>query len=84
MAVAQSMNSYGEGGLADLSSTMSSPSSTIGGGRANNSHEMIGAADRSSRSHMSKGQGNMDEVSPAPKRNRFSKRQSRNGLDSAF
>ncbi|CAH0016570.1 unnamed protein product [Clonostachys rhizophaga] len=84
LAVAQSMNSYGEGGLADLSSTMSSPSSTIGGGRANNSHEMIGATDRSSRSHVSKGQGNMDEVSPAPKRNRFSKRQSRNGLDSAF
>ncbi|KAK5997378.1 Serine/threonine-protein kinase ksg1 [Cladobotryum mycophilum] len=55
--------------FADMSSAVSSPSSTLGG-------------DRSSRNHLSKSQASLEDSTP--KRNRFSKRQSRNGLGPAF
>ncbi|KAI1068912.1 hypothetical protein LB507_006630 [Fusarium sp. FIESC RH6] len=82
MALSQSMaTSYGgDSGFADMSSQVSSPSSTIGG--PGNYSEGFGISDRQGRNHLSKNQGNAED--PAPKRNRFSKRQSRNGLGSAF
>ncbi|GKU02904.1 agc pdk1 protein kinase [Fusarium langsethiae] len=82
MALSQSMvTSYGgDNGFADMSSQVSSPSSTLGG--PGNYSEGFGISDRQGRNHLSKNQGNAED--PAPKRNRFSKRQSRNGLGSAF
>ena len=72
-----------DNGFGEMSSAMSSPSSTLGG-RGNGNHDGFGASDRSGRSHLSKSQASLEDSSPAPRRNRFSKRQSRNGLDSNF
>jgi 3-phosphoinositide dependent protein kinase-1 len=72
-----------DAGYRDMSSAMSSPSSTLAG-RGNNNYESYAPSERPGRSHLSKSQGSLEDPSPAPKRNRFSKRQSRNGLDSAF
>lgn len=72
-----------DGGYRDMSSTVSSPSGTLAG-RGNGNYEGYGLSDRHARSHLSKSQASLEDPSPAPKRNRFSKRQSRNGLDSAF
>ncbi|KAM0242087.1 hypothetical protein ACHAP5_007407 [Fusarium lateritium] len=82
MALSQNMaTSYGgDGGFADMSSQASSPGSAMGG--PGNYSEGFGISDRQGRNHLSKNQGNSED--PAPKRNRFSKRQSRNGLGSAF
>ncbi|KAK2928709.1 Protein kinase domain [Fusarium oxysporum f. sp. vasinfectum] len=82
MALSQNMTtSYGgDSGFADMSSQVSSPSSTLGG--PGNYSDGFGLSDRQGRNHLSKNQGNNED--PAPKRNRFSKRQSRNGLGSAF
>ncbi|KAI5456274.1 kinase-like domain-containing protein [Mariannaea sp. PMI_226] len=82
IAMSQSMptNYGGDNGFADMSSTMSSPASTLGG-RAGLS-DGFGVSDRQGRNHLSKTQGGVED--PAPKRNRFSKRQSRSGLGSAF
>ena len=66
----------GDNGFGDMTSSVSSPSSTLGG--RGNYPEGYGQG----RSHLSKSQGSFED--PAPKRNRFSKRQSRNGLGSAF
>ncbi|KAH6971872.1 kinase-like domain-containing protein [Ilyonectria sp. MPI-CAGE-AT-0026] len=81
LAMSQSMPSGygGDNGFADMSSTVSSPASTLGG-RANYP-DGFGVSDRQGRNHLSKNQAAED---PAPKRNRFSKRQSRSGLGSAF
>ncbi|KAH7146562.1 kinase-like domain-containing protein [Dactylonectria macrodidyma] len=81
LAMSQSVptNYAGDNGFADMSSTVSSPASTLGG-RANYP-EGFGVSDRQGRNHLSKNQAGED---PAPKRNRFSKRQSRSGLGSAF
>ncbi|KAF5002279.1 hypothetical protein FGRMN_496 [Fusarium graminum] len=82
MALSQNMaTSYsGDVGFADLSSQVSSPSSAMGG--SGNYSDGFGISDRQGRNHLSKNPGTSDD--PAPKRNRFSKRQSRNGLGSAF
>ncbi|KAF7558369.1 hypothetical protein G7046_g5777 [Stylonectria norvegica] len=82
MAMSQNMPaSYnGDNGFTDMSSSVSSPASTLGG-RANYP-EGFGVSDRHGRNHLSKSQASLED--PAPKRNRFSKRQSRNGLGSAF
>ncbi|KAH7347941.1 serine/threonine-protein kinase ksg1 [Plectosphaerella cucumerina] len=65
----------------DMSSAMSSPASTLGG----HGHygEGFGAtgSDRPGRNHLSKSQPGTDDVA---KRNRFSKRQSKNGLGAQF
>ncbi|KAF5027217.1 hypothetical protein F66182_705 [Fusarium sp. NRRL 66182] len=73
MALSQSMApSYGgDNGFVDMSSQVSTPSSNAGG------PEGFGG-----RNHLSKNQASNED--PAPKRNRFSKRQSRSGLGSAF
>lgn len=82
MALSQSMGaSYaGDNGFADMPSAVSSPASTLGG--RGNFPDSYGVSDRQGRNHLSKSQASLED--PAPKRNRFSKRQSRNGLGSAF
>ncbi|KAH6888752.1 kinase-like domain-containing protein [Thelonectria olida] len=82
LALSQTMpTGYGgDNGFADMSSTVSSPASTLGG--RGNFSEGFGASDRQGRNHLSKNSGGVED--PAPKRNRFSKRQSRSGLGSAF
>lgn len=64
-------NAFGE-----ISSSMSSPASTFG-------PEGYNINDRSHRNHLSKSQASLEDTS-STKRNRFSKRQSKQGLGSAF
>ncbi|ODA80511.1 hypothetical protein RJ55_03469 [Drechmeria coniospora] len=81
LAMSQNPDPQGDdGSFADLPSAMSSPASTLGS-RANYA-DAFGVGDRTHRGHLSKSQGGLDESSH--KKNRFSKRQSRNGLGSAF
>lgn len=83
MALSQNQGaSYaGDNGFADMSSAVSSPASTLGG--RGNFPDSYGMSDRQGRNHLSKSQGSLEDTAPT-KRNRFSKRQSRNGLGSAF
>lgn len=67
-------------GLGEIHSTVPSPASTLGN-RANHT-EPYGLNDRPPRNHLSKSQGGVNDNSV--KRNRFSKRQSRNGVGPAF
>ncbi|KAK4130303.1 kinase-like protein [Trichocladium antarcticum] len=79
--LAISQGSYNnESGFGDMSSSMSSPASTMGG-RAN-FQEGYTISDRSGRNQLSKSQGSLEEANV--KRNRFSKRQSKTGLGAAF
>ncbi|KAL2167959.1 hypothetical protein VTG60DRAFT_598 [Thermothelomyces hinnuleus] len=71
-----------DNGFGDMSSSMSSPASTMGGGLASYSEGGYSVSDRSGRNQLSKSQGSLEEVNV--KRNRFSKRQSKNGLGAAF
>ena len=81
MASSQMASNCGnDAGFGEMSSTVSSPSSTLGS-RAQHP-DSHGTHERTARNHLSKSQPNGDD--PAPKRNRFSIRQSRNGLGSAF
>ncbi|KAI1097566.1 kinase-like protein [Jackrogersella minutella] len=64
-------NAFGE-----MSSSMSSPASTFG-------PEGYNINDRSHRNHLSKSQASLEDTATT-KRNRFSKRQSKQGLGSAF
>ena len=81
MAISQNLTSYGtESSFGDMSSAMSSPASTMGGRAVY--PDSYSVSDRSGRNHLSKSQASLED--PTPKRNRFSKRQSRNGLGSAF
>jgi 3-phosphoinositide dependent protein kinase-1 len=70
-----------EGDIVGMQSRMSSPASTMTE-KKHHAESGFGASDRSSRHHLSKAQTGTEDL--APKRNRFSKRQSRNGLGSAF
>lgn len=81
MAVSQNVaGSYSsDNGFGDMPSSMSSPASTFGGNIGYS--EGFGISDRSQR-HLSKSQISLEE--PTTKRNRFSKRQSKQGLGSAF
>ncbi|OAA76343.1 Serine/threonine-protein kinase domain protein [Akanthomyces lecanii RCEF 1005] len=81
LAVSQNLVAQGaESGFSEMSSSVPSPSSTIGG--RGNGPDSYSINERPSRGHLTKGQGGSDETTP--KRNRFSKRQSRNGLGAAF
>ncbi|KAK2603936.1 serine/threonine protein kinase [Conoideocrella luteorostrata] len=81
IALSQIINTHSEdNAFGGISSEVSSPSSTLDN-RAHN-HDAQGVHDRSGRNHLSKSQPNHDDN--ASKRNRFSKRQSRNGLGPAF
>jgi 3-phosphoinositide dependent protein kinase-1 len=76
-----SLRSYSsENGFGD--SAMSSPASTLGG-RAN-FPDGFSVSDRSQRNQLSKSQASLDGIETNVKRNRFSKRQSKNGLGAAF
>lgn len=79
------LGSYNSDNGFDLSSSVSSPSSTLG----NNIYpEGFNVTDRAGRNHLTKSQASLglDEPNekPANKRNRFSKRQSKNGLSTPF
>ncbi|ORY63971.1 kinase-like domain-containing protein [Pseudomassariella vexata] len=83
MAISQNLaGSYSnDNGFGDMSSSMSSPASTFGGNGGYS--EGFGINDRSHRNHLSKSQLSLEDTS-STKRNRFSKRQSKQGLGSAF
>ncbi|KAL2195667.1 kinase-like domain-containing protein [Corynascus similis CBS 632.67] len=84
LAISQNLiGSYSsDNGFGDMSSSMSSPASTMGGGLTNYAEGGYSVSDRSGRNQLSKSQGSLEEVNV--KRNRFSKRQSKNGLGAAF
>lgn len=66
-------------GFGEMSSSMSSPASTLGG-RMDGYGEGFSVSDRSGRNQLSKSQASPDDSAANAKRNRFSKRQSKNGL----
>lgn len=77
-AMSQSMlGSYNNDSNFEMSSSVSSPTSTLGGG--NTYPEGMGVTDRNGRKNLTKNQ----EDAP-PKRHRFSKRQSKSGLAAVF
>jgi 3-phosphoinositide dependent protein kinase-1 len=82
LAISQNLvGSYSsDNGFGDMSSSMSSPASTMGGRAA--FPEGYSISDRSGRNQLSRSQASLEEVNV--KRNRFSKRQSKNGLGAAF
>jgi 3-phosphoinositide dependent protein kinase-1 len=79
MALSQNLSGgyNSDNGFGDMSSSMSSPASTLGG--RSTYAEGFGISDRSGRNQLSKNQA--DDTA---KRNRFSKRQSKNGLGAQF
>ncbi len=83
LAISQNLvGSYsGDNGFGDMSSSMSSPASTMGG-RAN-FPEGYSVSDRSGRNQLSKSQASLEDAS-VKRSHRFSKRQSKNGLGAAF
>ena len=94
LAISQNVAaSAAENGFGDMSSSMSSPASTMHGvgssGAPNFSADATGTgytiSDRSGRNQLSKSQASLEDSSSINvKRNRFSKRQSKNGLGAAF
>jgi 3-phosphoinositide dependent protein kinase-1 len=82
LAISQNVvGSYpNDNGFGDMSSSMSSPASTMGG--RSNFPEGFSISDRSGRNQVNKSQASLEDTNV--KRNRFSKRQSRNGLGAAF
>jgi 3-phosphoinositide dependent protein kinase-1 len=82
LAISQNLvGSYSsDNGLGDMSSSMSSPASTLGG--RVNFPDGFSVSDRSGRNQPGKSQASLDEANV--KRNRFSKRQSKSGLGAAF
>ncbi|KAL2018786.1 hypothetical protein VTK56DRAFT_414 [Thermocarpiscus australiensis] len=82
LAISQSMvgSYHSDNGFGDMSSSMSSPASTMGGRAA--LQEGFSISDRSGRNQPSRSQASLEDVNV--KRNRFSKRQSKNGLGAAF
>ncbi|KAI0872787.1 kinase-like domain-containing protein [Hypoxylon argillaceum] len=78
--IAVSMNMAGsyasDNGFGEISSSMSSPASTFG-------PEGYNVADRSHRNPLTRSQASLEDTTTT-KRNRFSKRQSKQGLSSAF
>lgn len=65
--------------FAEMSSSVSSPTSTLGG---NAYPEGMGITDRNGRKNLTKNQASLQE--DTPKRHRFSKRQSKSGLAAVF
>ncbi|KXH45338.1 hypothetical protein CNYM01_11677 [Colletotrichum nymphaeae SA-01] len=83
LALSQNLSgSYaGDNGF-DMSSAVSSPASTLGGRGVY--PDSFSVSDRSGRNHLSKSQASLDDSASTTKRNRFSKRQSKNGLGQQF
>jgi 3-phosphoinositide dependent protein kinase-1 len=77
--IAVSMNISGsyasDNGFGEMSSSMSSPASTFG-------PETYGVSDRTHRNPLNRSQASLEDTTS--KRKRFSKRQSKQGLGSAF
>lgn len=65
-----------------MSSSMSSPASTLGG--RTTYPEGFSVSDRTGRNQLTKSQASLGLEETNVKRNRFSKRQSKNGLGAAF
>ncbi|KAK3944485.1 Serine/threonine-protein kinase ksg1 [Diplogelasinospora grovesii] len=87
LAISQNLlGSYtGDNGFGEMSSAMSSPTSTLGG--RSTYPEGFSINDRSGRNQLTKSQPTKSQASLEEtnvKRNRFSKRQSKNGLGAAF
>ncbi|KAK3314797.1 kinase-like domain-containing protein [Apodospora peruviana] len=85
LAISQNLvGSYNsDNGFGDMSSSMSSPASTMGG--RSQFPEGFSISDRSGRNQLTKSQASLDDTAAVTtKRNRFSKRQSKNGLGAAF
>jgi 3-phosphoinositide dependent protein kinase-1 len=83
LAISQNMlGSYSSDTGFDMSSSVSSPTSTLGGGIASVYPEGFNVADRSGRKNISRSQASLQE--DPTKRHRFSKRQSKNGLAAVF
>lgn len=85
MALSQSMvGSYTSDGGFDMSSSVSSPSSTLHGSSIY--PEGFNVSDRSGRNHLTKSQASLGEehLEKSKKNHRFSKRQSKNGLSTPF
>ncbi|KAH8601369.1 kinase-like domain-containing protein [Bisporella sp. PMI_857] len=83
IALSQNMTgSYSNDNGFDMVSGVSSPASTLHGNRIY--PEGFNVVDRSGRSHFSKSQDDLVEAKPGAKRNRFSKRASKNGLSTPF
>lgn len=82
MAIAQNIagSSGSDNDFGDMSSKMSSPTSTLGGNNAFSEGFTIN--DKSGRNHLSKSQAHGE--GSTSKMNRFSKRQSKSGLGAAF
>lgn len=75
--------SYGsDNEFSEMSQQVSSPSSANAG--IGSYGDSYGNNERSNRSHLSKSQGSLDDTASHKRNHRFSKRASRNGLDSAF
>ena len=66
-----------------MESSMSSPASTLHGSHTYHP-EVFSGSDRSGRNHISKSQDDLADGKFAAKRNRFSKRASKNGLSTPF
>jgi 3-phosphoinositide dependent protein kinase-1 len=83
-AVSQSMlGSYSsDNGFGEMSSSVSSPSSTIHGGSIY--PEGFNVSDRNGRGILTKSQASLQGGDDVSKRHRFSKRQSKNGLAAVF
>lgn len=82
LALNQAGSYHNDNGFGDMSSTMSSPASTFAGNGGYPTTD-YSISDRSHRNHLSKSQASLDDMSTT-KRHRFSKRQSKQGLGSAF
>ena len=82
LAISQNLaGSYNsDNGFGDMSSSMSSPASTMGG--RSTFPEGFSISDRSGRNQLTKSQASLEDANV--KRNRFSKRQAKNGLGAAF
>ncbi|KAL2265147.1 hypothetical protein VTJ83DRAFT_6247 [Remersonia thermophila] len=85
LAISQNVTgSYtSDNGFGDMSSSMSSPASTMGGGANFGGDGGYSISDRSGRNQFNKSQASLED-GMSVRRNRFSKRQSKNGLGAAF
>lgn len=83
MALSQSMvGSYNSENGFDMASSVSSPNSTLQGNSVY--PEGFNVSDRTGRNLITKSQASLAEEPTEKKRNRFSKRQSKNGLSTPF
>jgi 3-phosphoinositide dependent protein kinase-1 len=78
------MGSYSNEAGFEMSSSVSSPTSTLGGGITSIYPEGFNVTDRNGRRNLSKSQASLQQLEDTAKRHRFSKRQSKSGLAAVF